>query len=108
MSLRQLAATTFSRNMSVPVTSVADHLNFSIPGPGSKNSGSRTGSASKNLSIFNPKNKVFCLLLFEGTFASFFSDKKPHRRHKTVPVSVEIKIYNMGWSIKLQHKRPVS
>ncbi len=29
------------------------------------------------------KKKVFCLLLFEGTFTSFLKDKKAHRSHKT-------------------------
>ncbi len=30
------------------------------------------------------KKKFFCILLFEGTFASFFKDKKSKRSHKTV------------------------
>jgi hypothetical protein len=29
--------------------------------------------------------KLFCLLLFEGTFTSFFKDKKSKRSHKAVP-----------------------
>jgi hypothetical protein len=28
--------------------------------------------------------KLFCLLLFEGTFPSFFQNKKPYRSLKTV------------------------
>jgi hypothetical protein len=28
--------------------------------------------------------KFFCILLFEGTFPSFFKDKKSKRSHKTV------------------------
>jgi hypothetical protein len=28
--------------------------------------------------------KFFCILLFEGTFTSFFKDKKSKRNHKTV------------------------
>jgi hypothetical protein len=28
--------------------------------------------------------KFFCLLYFEGTFTSFFKDKKSKRSHKTV------------------------
>jgi hypothetical protein len=28
----------------------------------------------------------FCLLLFEGTFTSFFKDKKSERSHKTVGI----------------------
>ena len=30
--------------------------------------------------------KKFCLLLFEGTFTSFFKDKKSKRSHKTVGI----------------------
>jgi hypothetical protein len=30
------------------------------------------------------KKKFFCLLLFEGTFTSFFKDKKSKRSHKTI------------------------
>ena len=32
--------------------------------------------------------KFFCLLLFEGTFTSFFKDKKSKRSHKTVGIKV--------------------
>jgi hypothetical protein len=32
----------------------------------------------------NYLKKFFCLLLFEGTFTSFFKDKKSKRSHKTV------------------------
>jgi hypothetical protein len=32
--------------------------------------------------------KCFCLLLFEGTFTSFFTDKKSQQRHKTVEIKV--------------------
>jgi hypothetical protein len=34
----------------------------------------------------DPAIKVFCLLLFEGTFTSFFKDKKSKRSHKTVGI----------------------
>jgi hypothetical protein len=34
------------------------------------------------------KKKFFCLLLFEGTFTSFFKDKKSKRSHKTVGINV--------------------
>ncbi len=34
------------------------------------------------------KKKFFCILLFEGTFASFFKDKKSKRSHKTVEIKV--------------------
>ncbi len=36
--------------------------------------------ANKNYFV----KKVFCLLLFEGTFTSFFEDKKAKRSHKAV------------------------
>jgi hypothetical protein len=32
--------------------------------------------------------KKFGILLFEGTFTSFFKDKKPKRSHKTVEIKV--------------------
>ncbi len=36
----------------------------------------------------------FCILLFKGTFTSFFKDKKSKRSHKTVPVEIkEIKVF---------------
>jgi hypothetical protein len=34
------------------------------------------------------KKKVFCLLLFEGTFTSFFKDKRSQKNHKTVGIKV--------------------
>jgi hypothetical protein len=34
----------------------------------------------------------FCLLLFEGTFTSFFKDKKSNRSHKTVGIKVFLTI----------------
>jgi hypothetical protein len=40
--------------------------------------------ANKKLIIF----LIFCLLLFEGTFKSFFKDKKSKRNHKTVGIKV--------------------
>ncbi len=36
----------------------------------------------------NLKKMFFCLLLFEGTFTSFFKDKKSKRSHKTVGIKV--------------------
>jgi hypothetical protein len=41
--------------------------------------------ASKKLIFLQ---KFFCLLLFEGTFTSFFKDKKSKRSHKTVGIKV--------------------
>jgi hypothetical protein len=32
--------------------------------------------------------KFFCLLLFRGTFTSFFKDKKSKRSHKAVGIKV--------------------
>jgi hypothetical protein len=37
--------------------------------------------------------KFFCLLLFEGTFTSFFIDKKSKRSHKTVGIKVFLTIF---------------
>jgi hypothetical protein len=36
----------------------------------------------------NLKKKFFCVFLFEGTFTSFFKDKKSKRGHKTVGIKV--------------------
>ncbi len=36
--------------------------------------------------------KLFCLLLFEGTFTSFFKDKKSNKSHKTVGIKVFLTI----------------
>jgi hypothetical protein len=38
-------------------------------------------------------NKHFCLLLFEGTFTSFFKDKKSKRSHKAVGIKVFLTIF---------------
>jgi hypothetical protein len=32
------------------------------------------------------KKLIFCILLFEGTFPSFFKDKKSKRSHKTIEI----------------------
>ncbi len=37
--------------------------------------------------------KFFCLLLFEGTFTSFFKDKKSKRSHKTIGIKVFLIIF---------------
>jgi hypothetical protein len=37
--------------------------------------------------------KFFCLLLFEGTFTSFFKDKKSKRSRKTVGIEVFLTIF---------------
>jgi hypothetical protein len=34
------------------------------------------------------KNYFLCLLIFEGTFTSFFKDKKWQRSHKTVEIKI--------------------
>jgi hypothetical protein len=37
--------------------------------------------------------KYFCLLLFEGTFTTFFKDKKSKRSHKAVGFNVFFTIF---------------
>jgi hypothetical protein len=37
--------------------------------------------------------KFFCLLLFEGTFTSFFKDEKSKRSHQTVGIKVFFTIF---------------
>ncbi len=41
----------------------------------------------------NLKTKIFCLLLFEGTFLSFFEDEKVKRSHNTVGIQVFLTIF---------------
>jgi hypothetical protein len=48
--------------------------------------------ANKKL-IFLLITKFFCLLLFEGTFASFSKDKKSKRSHKAVEIKVFLPIF---------------
>jgi hypothetical protein len=38
-------------------------------------------------------SKFFCLFLFEGTFTSFFKDKKSKISHKTVGIKVLLPIF---------------
>ena len=45
--------------------------------------------ANKKLMFFF---KFSCILLFEGTFTSFFKDKKSKRSHKTVEIKVFLTI----------------
>jgi hypothetical protein len=37
--------------------------------------------------------KFYCILLFEGTFTSFFKDKKSKRSHKTLEIKVFLTIF---------------
>jgi hypothetical protein len=37
--------------------------------------------------------EIFCLLLFEGTFTSFFKDKKPQKSHKTVGLKIFLTLF---------------
>jgi hypothetical protein len=37
--------------------------------------------------------KFSCILLFEGTFTSFFKDKKSKRSHKTVEIKVFLTMF---------------
>jgi hypothetical protein len=39
------------------------------------------------------KTKNYCILLFEGTFKSFFKDKKSQRSHKTVEIKDFLTIF---------------
>jgi hypothetical protein len=41
--------------------------------------------------------KLFCLLLFKGTFASFFTNKRSLRSHKTVEIKVFLTIFAWWW-----------
>jgi len=42
----------------------------------------------------NLKKSFFCLLLFEGTFTSFFKDKKSKRSHKTAGINLFLPIFS--------------
>jgi hypothetical protein len=42
------------------------------------------------------KKKFSCILLFEGTFTSFFKDKKSKRSHKTVEIMVFLTIFDFA------------
>jgi hypothetical protein len=42
------------------------------------------------------QQKKFSFLLFEGTFTSFFKDKKSKRSHKTVKIKVFLRIHTSG------------
>jgi hypothetical protein len=46
--------------------------------------------ANKKLFLFF---KFSCILVFKGTFTSFFKDKKSKRRHKTVEIKVFLTIF---------------
>jgi len=49
-----------------------------------------------DLQVANKKlilKKFFCILLFEGTFTSFFKDKKSERSHKTVEIKIFLTIF---------------
>jgi hypothetical protein len=39
------------------------------------------------------EKKFSCILLFEGTFTSFFKEKKSKRSHKTVKINVFLTIF---------------
>ncbi len=38
-------------------------------------------------------SKLFCLLLYEAIFTSFFTDKKSYKSHKTVAIKVFLNIF---------------
>jgi hypothetical protein len=39
------------------------------------------------------KQKFFCIILFEGSFSSFFKRKKSKRSHKTAEIKVFLTIF---------------
>ncbi len=39
------------------------------------------------------KKKFSCILLFEGTFTSFFKEKKLERSHRTVEIKVFLTVF---------------
>ncbi len=45
----------------------------------------------------DPDKKFFCVLLFKGTFTSFFKDKKSKRIHKTVEMKIFFTIFAWWW-----------
>jgi hypothetical protein len=65
--------------------------------------GSGSGSAVPDPAIFiidlrdankkTNKKRFFCILHFEGTFTSFFKDKKSKRSQKTVEIKVFLTIF---------------
>jgi hypothetical protein len=42
------------------------------------------------------KKKFFCIVLFDGTFTSFFRDKNSKRSKKTVEIKVFLTFYTEG------------
>ncbi len=50
------------------------------------------------------KKKFFCILLFKGTFTSFFKDKKSKRSHKTVEIKVFLTLF-AKWSRRPKNMR---
>jgi hypothetical protein len=48
------------------------------------------------------KKQLFCLLLFEGTFTSFFKDKKSKRVKKIVGIKVCLTILHGGRKIRIR------
>jgi hypothetical protein len=45
------------------------------------------------IDLQDANKKFFCILLFEGTFTSFFKDKKSKGSHKTVEIKVYLAIF---------------
>jgi hypothetical protein len=48
---------------------------------------------NKKVEKTNLRKKVFCFLLFAGTFTSFFKDKKSNGSHKIVGITVFLTIF---------------
>jgi hypothetical protein len=74
----------------VPITSVAYPRHFGVdPDPDPAIFVIDLQDANKKLIFF----QVFCLLLFRGTFPSFFKDKKSKRSHKAVGIKFFLTIF---------------
>ncbi len=47
-------------------------------------------------------SKLFCGLIFEGTFASVFMDKKSKRIHKIVEIKVFLTFFRVNGTIRIR------
>jgi hypothetical protein len=52
--------------------------------------------------------KFFCILLFEGTFPSFFKDKKSKISHKTVEIKVFLTVFAYDRKIRIRIRNRTS
>ncbi len=58
-----------------------------------------TLKCQQKIIFFSPK--FLCIFLFEGTFTSFFEDKKSQRSHKTVEIKVFLHFFACWWRIRI-------